>query len=176
MRYRIPLLATSLTLALPATLGAATPQAISQGPQPIYAAFSLLKQGKGRTQRCGEYTVSTATYAGTAISPDRRMAGNATFSSRIAALKGKPTGVATGTLTIRNGGRLGLRASLTGVMTQGIVVNGIAAGTLYTPNQRLMANLSIVFDDRQSVAVFRLGLESGANTAIAYPPVPRCGR
>jgi hypothetical protein len=174
MRYRIPLLATSLTLALPATLGAATPQVVTQGPQPIYAAFSLLKQGKGRSQRCGEYSVATATYAGTAISPDRRMAGTATFTSRIATLKGKPTGLATGTLTIRNGGRIGLRASLTGVLTQGIVVNGLANGTLYAPTQRLMANLSIVFDDQKSVAVFRLGLESGANTAIAYPAVPRC--
>jgi hypothetical protein len=176
MRYRIPLLATALTLALPATLGAATPQAVSQGPQPIYAAFSLLKQGKGRSQRCGEYSVVTATYAGTAISPDRRMAGSATYTSRIATLKGKPTGVASGTLTIRNGARVGMRASLTGVLTQGIVVNGLANGTLFAPTQRLMANLSIVFDDRQSVAVFRLGLESGANTAIAYPAVPRCGR
>jgi hypothetical protein len=176
MRYRIPLLATTLTLALPATLAAATPQSVSQGPQPIYAAFSLLKQGKGRTQRCGEYSVATATYAGTAISPDRRMAGNAIYTSRIATLKGKPTGVASGTLTIRNGGRLGLRATLNGVLTQGIVINGIAAGTLFAPTQLLMGNVSVIFDDEKSVAVFRLGLESGANTAIAYPPVPRCGR
>jgi hypothetical protein len=104
------------------------------------------------------------------------MAGNAIYTSKIATLKGKPTGVASGTLTIRNGGRLGLRATLNGVLTQGIVINGIAAGTLFAPTQLLMGNVSVIFDDQKSIAVFRLGLESGANTAIAYPPVPRCGR
>ncbi len=173
MRNRVTVIALLVALALPAGLAAATAQ-LSQGPQPIYAAFSLIKEGKGRTQRCGEYTITTATYTGTSVSPDPRLAGPAVYSSRISALKGKPTGVATGTLTIRNSGRVRLRANLTGVMTQGIVVNGIAAGTLSAPTAMLMANVTIVFDDRQSVAVFRLGLESGANTAVAYPPVPRC--
>jgi hypothetical protein len=175
MRFRITLIALASTLALPAGLSAASPFAVAQGPQPIYAAFSLLKAGKGRTQRCGEYSVAFATYTGTAVSPDRRMAGSATYVSRIATLRGRPTGVATGTLTIRQGSRLGLRANLSGVLTQGIAVNGMAAGTLFNPGSLLMANVTIVFDDQRTIAVFRLGIETGNNSAISYPRIPRCG-
>jgi hypothetical protein len=103
------------------------------------------------------------------------MAGAARYTSRLATLKGRPTGVGTGTLKIRDArGRLRHRTTIRGVVTQESVVNGLVSGELYGPNQLILANVTIVFDDSGFRATFRLGLESGANTGVAYPAVPRC--
>lgn len=175
MRNRIPLIAAFLTPILPVSLAAAAARRPHDSPQPIYAAFSLVKQGKLRTQRCGTYSVTTGTYTGRSASPDARLAGAVRYVGRVAVQKGGPTGVAGGTLTIHDDrGRRRMRASVNGVLTQGAVVNGLVAGTLLAPNALLLANVTIVYDDRLSFAVFRLGLESGQNTAVAYPRVPNC--
>ena len=49
-----------LLLALPSTLTAAVGRT-EASPQPIYAAFSLLKQGKLTTNRCGGDLITTGT-------------------------------------------------------------------------------------------------------------------
>lgn len=175
MRARVPIIATLLAAALPAGVAAATPSADVRGPEPIYSAFTLVKEGRGRTQACGRYQITTATYTGTAISPDARMAGTARYVSRLVAIKGRPTGIATGTLTIHDDRRrLRHRTTLTGVLSQGAVVNGLVAGNVWAPNELLLANVTIHFDDQKFRATFRIGLEGGANTGVAYPTVPRC--
>jgi hypothetical protein len=175
MRKRVPIIATLLAPVLPAGVAAATPAADVRGPEPIYSAFTLVKQGAGRTQRCGRYQITTATYGGTAVSPDARMAGTARYTSRLATIKGRPTGVGTGTLTIHDDRRrLRHRTVLTGVLTQDSVVNGLVSGNLYAPNELILANVTIHFDDKKFRATFRIGLEGGANTGVAYPAGPRC--
>ena len=175
MRNRLPIVATLFAVALPAGVAAATPAADVRGPEPIYSAFTLVKSGPGRTQACGRYQITTATYVGTAISPDARMAGTARYTSRLVAIKGRPTGLANGTLTILDSNRrLRHRTTLTGVLSQGDVVNGLVSGTLYAPNELILANVTIHFDDQKVRATFRIGLEGGANTGVAYPAVPRC--
>lgn len=174
MRQRVLIVATMIAL-VPAGVAAATPVAEVKGPEPIFSAFTLVKQGPGRTQRCGRYQITTATYAGTAVSPDARMAGEARYTSRLVAIKGRPTGIGTGTLTIRdNRGRLRHRTNLMGVLTQGDVVNGLVFGDVYGPTERLLANVTIHFDDLRFRATFRIGIEGGANSGVAYPAVPRC--
>ena len=163
-----------LLLALPSRLSAAVGQT-EASPQPIYAAFSLLKQGKLSTKRCGGYLITTGTYAGRSSSPDARLAGAVTFTGRISLHPGGTTGVATGTLTIRDSARrLRMRATVNGVITERSEVNGNVVGTVYDPTARLLANLTMVFDDQLSFAVVRLGLETGKNSAIAYPAIPKC--
>ena len=177
MPSRIPVITVVLAAILPAGLAAAAPSLPKQGPQPIYAAFTLVKEGAGRTQACGAYQVRTATYTGTAVSPDARMAGSARYTSTLIALRGRPTGVGTGTLTIRDSrNRLRHRTTLRGVLTNSTVVNGLAWGSLFGPNELILANVTIVFDDRAVRATFRFGMEEGANTGVAYPPVPNCRR
>jgi len=175
MRKRVPIIATLLAPVLPAGVAAATPAADVRGPEPIYSAFTLVKQGPGRTQRCGRYQITTATYVGTAISPDARMAGSARYTSRLAAIRGRPSGIATGTLTILDDrSRLRHRTTLTGVLTNDAVVNGLVSGSIYAPNELILANVTIHFDDKKFRATFRIGLEGGANTGVAYPAGPRC--
>jgi hypothetical protein len=163
-----------LLLALPSTLTAAVART-EASPQPIYAAFSLLKQGKLSSRRCGGYSITTGTYSGRSSSPDARLAGGVTYTGRIALHPGGTTGVATGTLTIRDSARkVRMRASVNGVITERSEVNGNVVGTVFNPTARLLANLTMVFDDQLSFAVVRLGLETGKNSAIAYPAIPRC--
>ena len=163
-----------LLLALPSTLTAAVART-EASPQPIYAAFSLLKQGKLSLKRCGGYSITTGTYAGRSSSPDARLAGAVTYTGRISLHPGGTTGVATGTLTIRDSARrVRMRASVNGVITERSEVNGNVVGTVYDPTARLLANLTMVFDDQLSFAAVRLGLETGKNSAIAYPAIPKC--
>jgi hypothetical protein len=175
MERRVPMIGTMLAALLPAGVAAATPAAEVKGPEPIYSAFTLVKQGKGRTHRCGRYQIATATYVGTAVSPDARMAGTARYVSRLVLIRGRPTGIGSGTLTIHDDQRrLRHRTVLTGVLTQGAVVNGLVSGNVYGPNERILANVTIHFDPSRFRATFRIGIEGGANSGVAYPPVPRC--
>ena len=171
----VPIAAASvLVLALPAGLSAAVART-EASPQPIYAAFSLLKQGKLTTKRCGGYLITTGTYTGRSSSPDARLAGAVTYTGRIALHPGGTTGVATGSLTIRDSTRtLRMRSTVNGVITERSVVNGNVVGSVFIPTARLLANLTIVFDDELSFGVVRLGLEAGKNSAIAYPAIPKC--
>ena len=163
-----------LVLALPAGLSAAVAQ-MTASPQPIYAAFSLLKQGKLTTKRCGGYLITSGSYSGRSSSPDARLAGTVTFTGRISLHPGGTTGVTTGTLTIRDSlRRMRMRATVNGVITERSEVNGNVVGTVYDPTARLLANLTMVFDDQLSFAAVRLGLETGKNSAIAYPAIPKC--
>lgn len=175
MPYRVLIAAASaLLLAVPAGL-AASSKLSQQSPQPIYAAISLVKQGTLRRQRCGSYQVFTATYRGPSNSPDPRLGGIATYVGRISLMRTGSTGVASGTLTFRNDGRVRARATVNGVITQRSVVNGMVNGKLINPNAQIRANATLIYDDAFSFVVVRLGLESGANSGIAYPPVPKCG-
>jgi hypothetical protein len=163
-----------LLLALPSGLSAAVART-EASPQPIYAAFSLLKLGKLSSRRCGGYSITTGTYTGRSSSPDARLAGAVTYTGRIALHPGGSTGVATGTLTIRDSARaVRMRASVNGVITERSEVNGNVVGSVFNPTARLLANLTMVFDDQLSFAAVRLGLETGKNSAIAYPAIPTC--
>jgi hypothetical protein len=163
-----------LSLGLPTGLSAAVARP-KASPQPIYAAFSLLKQGKLTMRRCGNYSVTTGTYSGRSSSPDPRLAGSVTYTGRIAFQPGGTTGVASGTLTIRDSGRnVRMRATVTGVITERSAVNGVVTGSLMNPAARLLANVTMIFDEELGFAHVLLGLESGKNSAIAYPAIPRC--
>jgi hypothetical protein len=163
-----------LVLALPAGLGAAVART-EASPQPIFAAFSLLKQGKLTMRRCGTYSVTTGTYSGRSSSPDPRLAGSVVYNGRIALQPGGSTGVVTGTLTVRDsGGNVRMRSTVNGVITQRSAVNGLVTGTLYNPGALLLANVTMVFDDVLGFAAVRLGMETGQNSGIAYPPIPKC--
>ena len=172
----VPIAAASvLVLALPAGLSAAAVAQTQASPQPIYAAFSLLKQGKLSSKRCGGYSITTGTYTGRSSSPDARLAGSVTYIARIALHPGGTTGVATGTLTIRDSARtVRMRSIVNGVITERSVVNGNVVGSVFNPAARLLANLTMVFDDQLGFAAVRLGLETGKNSAIAYPAIPKC--
>ena len=164
-----------LVLALPAGLGAGVARTEASSPQPIYAAFSLLKQGKLSSKRCGGYMITTGTYTGRSSSPDVRMAGAVTYTGRISLHPGGTTGVVTGTLTIRDSARaVRMRATVNGVITERSEVNGNVVGSVFNPTARLLANVTMVFDDQLSFAAVRLGLESGKNSGIAYPAIPKC--
>jgi hypothetical protein len=67
-----------------------------------------------------------------------------------------------------------MRSTLNGVITQRSAVNGLVTGTLYNPGALLLANVTMVFDEVLGFAAVRLGLESGQNSGIAYPPIPKC--
>ena len=174
-QQRVPIAAVVvLFLALPTGLSAAVART-NASPQPIYAAFSLLKQGKLTTTRCGGYVVTSGTYSGRSASPDPRLAGSVTYVGRISFHPGGTTGVARGTLTIRDSARsVRMRSTVTGVITQRSVVNGLVTGSLTNPAARLLANVTMVFDDELGFAAVRLGLESGQNSAIAYSAIPKC--
>jgi hypothetical protein len=174
-RQRVPIAAVVvLVLALPAGLSAAVRRP-SAGPQPIYAAFSLIQKGKLATKRCGGYVVTGGTYSGRSASPDPRLAGVAAYTGWVAFHPGGTTGVVRGALTIRDGsGTLRLRSTVVGVITERSAVNGFVSGTLVGPAARLLANVTMVFDDEFSFAAVRLGFESGKNSGIAYPAVPKC--
>ena len=167
--------ASVLVLALPAGLSAAEVAQSQASPQPIFAAFSLLKQGKLTMKRCGGYSITTGTYTGRSASPDARLAGSVTYNARISLHPGGTTGVATGTLTIRDSARtVRMRSTVNGVITERSVVNGNVVGSVFIPTARLLANLTMVFDDELSFAAVRLGLETGKNSGIAYPAIPKC--
>lgn len=167
--------AIAVLLALPAGLSAAASRINAQSPQPIYAAINLvIKQGTLRQQRCGAYQILTGTYRGPSSSPDPRLAGIATYVGRVWLMRSSQTGVASGTFTFRNNGKVRGRATVNGVITQRSVVNGLVNGRLADPNAQLRANTTLIYDDEFSFIVVRLGLESGANSGVAYPPVPRC--
>ena len=154
-------------------VGAAAPLQ-SRGPQPIFTGFALVKRGTLTTVRCGPYRITRGTYTGRATSPDPRVAGNVTYTGQVARAERGSYGVATGGLVIRDArGRVRMRGGLTGVFNE-LTVNGLIAGRLFAPNARLLANVTLVFDDELGFAAVRLGMESGANTGIAYPAVPKC--
>jgi len=174
-RQRVPIAAVVMVvLAVPSALTAAVSRP-KGSPQPIFAAFSLLQQGKLTTKRCGGYVTTSGTYRGRSASPDPRLAGFVNYTGRVSFTPGGTTGVARGTLTIRDvAGTQRMRSTVTGVITQRSVVNGLVSGSLVDPAARLLANVTMVFDDELGFAAVRLGLESGQNSAIAYPPIPKC--
>jgi len=160
-------------LLIPGALSAATAGAASA--QPIYAAFALVASGNLTTKRCGGYTITSGSYGGNSTSPDQRMAGRVAFAGRVAVNSTGSSGVATGHFVIRDRQRrIRMRANLRGVVTNRVVVNGIVTGTLSRPTAQLMANVTIVFDEVLRFGAVRLGLESGLNSGVAYPPVPTC--
>lgn len=173
-RYRVFIPAAVALLALPAGLSAATSRIAEQSPQPIYAAISLVKASPLRRQRCGSYQIFTASYRGPSNSPDPRLGGIATYVGRVSLMPNGSTGVASGVFTIRNNGRVRARGTINGVITQRSVVNGMVNGKLIDPNAQIRANITLIYDDAFSFVVVRLGLESGANSGIAYPAVPKC--
>jgi hypothetical protein len=67
-----------------------------------------------------------------------------------------------------------MRSTVSGVITQRSAVNGLVTGSLVNPAARLLANVTMVFDEELGFAAVRLGLESGQNSAIAYPAIPKC--
>jgi hypothetical protein len=127
-----------------------------------------------RRQRCGGYQVFTATYRGPSNSPDPRLGGIATYVGRVSLMRSGSTGIASGTFTFRNKGRVRARATVNGVITQRSAVNGMVNGKLFSPDAQIRANTTLIYDDEFSFIVVRLGLESGANSGVAYPPVPNC--
>jgi hypothetical protein len=171
---RVLIAAIGLLIAAPVGLSASS-RSLVTGPQPIYSAFSLLKTGKLTTRRCGAFSVAHGTYTGRSASPDPRLAGVVTYVGRIALTRASTSGIAWGTMTLRDSRRrVRMRATVSGVVTQSSVVNGLVTGTLMAPAALLLANVTMVFDDELGFAAVRLGLDSGLNSAVAYPAVPKC--
>jgi hypothetical protein len=173
MHTRVLVAVVALAALLASGLAAAAKT--RQGSQPIYSAITVLPKGKRITKRCSGYLLTVGTYTGTSTSPDPRLGGPTTLSVRLAVFPGSDTGFATGTLTIRDGrGRTRVRSTLTGVITNRTVVNGLIRGALSIPSATLLANVTILFDSEYRNGVVRLGLESGANSAVAYTPLRSC--
>jgi hypothetical protein len=168
-------IAAALALSIPNGLSAAAPAATRTSAEPIFAAAAIAATKKPKVRRCGGYTVTTALYTGNSNSTDARMAGRMTFAGRIAVNSGGSAGVATGQFLVRDRQRrIRMQANLRGVVTQGVTVNGVVMGTVSRPAARLMANVTIVFDEVLRFGAVRLGLETGLNSAVAYPAVPNC--
>jgi len=170
-----PILTAALGLALVTGVAAASP-AREVGPGVIYAAFSILPQGKLAVKRCGPYTVRTGRYMGVSTSPDQRLAGTATMVLRIATDPRDPRtnlGFTRGTLRIRDRRRaLRLNATIAGVNANQ-AMNGIVTGSVFGPNALLLANVTISFNENFTFGAVRLGLEDGRNSAVAYSPLSR---
>ena len=144
------------------------------GPGVIYAAFSLIPTGKLATKRCGGYTVTSGTYTASSASPDARLAGTATFVGRIAVEPRTGLGFTRGSLVIRDRRKtVRARATVAGVNSNKVTVNGIVTGTVFRPNALLLANVTIQFNENFTFGAVRLGLEDGRNSAVAYPPLSR---
>jgi hypothetical protein len=166
---------TAVGMAALLATGVAAASKARHGSQPIYAAFTILPKGKLTSRRCNGYQLTSGTYGGTSTSPDPRLAGRATLTPKIAVFPGSGTGFITGPLVIRDPrGHVHLRATLTGVITNRTVVNGLVRGTLSAPSALLLANVTIVFDTVYRFGAVRLGLESGQNSAVAYTPLKGC--
>ena len=84
-------------------------------------------------------------------------------------------GFTRGTLRIRDRRRaLRLNATVAGVNANQ-AMNGIVTGTLFGPSALLLANVTIQWNENFTFGAVRLGLEGGANSAVAYSPLPlRC--
>jgi hypothetical protein len=67
-----------------------------------------------------------------------------------------------------------MKSTVIGVITERSEVFGNVVGSVYVRSARLLANLTMVFDDQLGFAAVRLGLETGKNSAIAYPAIPTC--
>jgi hypothetical protein len=167
-------IAAALTLSIPNGLSAAARTAVRTSAEPIYAA-AVLTTKKTTVKRCGGYTVTSGLYSGPSNSPDPRMAGRMTFAGRVAVNSGGTSGVATGQFVIRDRQRrIRMKANLQAVVTQRTTLNGFAMGRVYRPGARFSANVTIVFDEVLRFGAVRLGLETGSNSAVAYPAVPNC--
>jgi hypothetical protein len=160
-------------LAVLLAAGVAAGSAQNPGAQSVYSAFSVLARGKPTTRECEGFRVTTATLTGTATSPDPRLAGVAKLQTKIAVNPKTGYGWAVGALTVRSGRAQRLHAGLVGVVSDQNVVNGLVTGRVFSPPARLLANVSIVFNENFSFAAVRLGVESGKNSAVAYPGL-RC--
>ena len=144
------------------------------GPGVIYAAFSLIPDGRLAIKRCGPYTVWAGTYRASSVSADARLAGTATFAGRIAIDPRTELGFTRGTLRVRDRRRvLRLNATIAGVNSNRSTMNGIVVGSLFRPNALLLANVTIQFNENFTFGAVRLGLEDGRNSAVAYSPLPR---
>jgi hypothetical protein len=139
----------------------------------VYAAFSLVSNARPATTRCGTYVVTRTTLAGVATSPEPNLGGRATMTAKIAVNRSTGYGFVTGTLVIRSGGTVRLRASLRGVISNSNVANGLVTGT-FADRSALLANTSFIFNENFSFVAVRLGIETGQNSAVAYPVGKRC--
>jgi hypothetical protein len=162
-----------LGLVLATGVAAASPKRAG-GPGVIYAAVSILPNGKLATKRCGPYVVTSGTYTGASTSPDPRLAGTATLVGKIAVDPTTGLGFMRGTLRIRDRSKvLRLSSTMAGVNSNKVTVNGIVTGTLYRPSALLLANVTIQFNENFTFGAVRLGLEDGRNSAVAYSPLSR---
>ncbi len=165
--------AALIGLILATGVAAAAPQR-ELSPGVIYAAFSLIPNGKLATKRCGPYVVTRGTYTAASTSPDPRLAGRATFVGRIAVDPATGLGSTRGTLRIRDRQRvLRLTSTIAGVNSNKVTMNGIVVGTLFRPSALLLANVTIQFNENFTFGAVRLGLEDGRNSAVAYAPLGR---
>lgn len=173
--FKHVVIGAALALSVPSGLTASTGLASVATAQPIYAAAALVANSRPVVRRCNGFTIISARWSGNSVAGDQRMAGRMTFAGRIAVNTAGSSGVATGQFVIRDRRQnIRMRANLTGVVTNRTVVNGVVSGTLRNPNARLTANITIVFDEVHRFGAVRLGLESGLNSAVAYPTVPTC--
>jgi hypothetical protein len=172
VRRPTPIVTALLVLLIPTGIAAAS--RANSPAQSVYAAFPLLSHGTTKTRRCGSTVVTTGTFTGIATSPDPRLAGRATLRAEIGVNPSTGYGYTKGTLTIRDARkRVRLTGKLIGVVSQTTVVNGIVSGTLASPGALVIANLTIVFNENYTFAAVRMGVETGANSAVAYS-APRC--
>jgi hypothetical protein len=167
------IIAAGMLLLVPSGLTAAASRSVATA-QPIYAAFAVAAPRRPQPQRCGVYEIFRATYTGNSTSPDARLAGSIVLTGRIVVNASGTTGIANGTIVIRDARRIvRFRGTMRGVLTERSTVNGLVTGTVFRPTALLLANVTIVFDEVLRFGFVQFGLESGRNSAVAYPTVPR---
>ena len=173
--FKRVVIGVALALSVPSGLTASTGLASVSTAEPIYTAAAIVANTRPVVRRCNGFTVTTGRYTGNAVSGDPRMAGRMSFAGRFSVNSAGSSGVATGQFVIRDRQqRIRMRANLTGVVTSETTVNGIVSGSLFRPNARITANVTIAFDDVFRFGAVRIGLETGLNSAVAYPTNPNC--
>lgn len=165
-------IAASVSLLVVATAITAAPRRV-QVAHSVYAAFSLVSKTRPAATRCGTYAVTRTTLEGVATSPEPNLGGRATMTAKVALNRSTGYGFVTGTLIIRSGRTVRLRASLRGVISNSTVANGLVSGT-FVDRSALLANVSLIFNENFSFVAVRLGIETGQNSAVAYPVGKRC--
>jgi hypothetical protein len=164
--------AASVALLVVATAITAAPRR-TQIARSVYAAFSLVSKNRPTTTRCGSYAVTRTTLEGVATSPEPSLGGRARMIAKVALNRSTGYGFITGTLVIRSGRTVRLRATLRGVISNSTVANGLVVGT-FADRTALLANVSLIFNENFSFVAVRLGIETGQNSAVAYPVGRRC--
>ena len=119
--------------------------------------------------------ITTGTYTGRSSSPDVRAGRAVTFTGRISRFaQAHDRCDHWHADDPRQCPRYADARIVNGVITERFEVTATSGEQFTTPTARLLANLTMVFDDPALFAAVGLKLETGKNSAIAYPAIPKC--